>query len=322
MSSLIKNVEDENLSPMLTVALFLLLERARLNSDSSRENFTVGASDQAAEEIVSRVGLAGVHAVADVLTNIDGLLAKRMDIQRRRRRSDAEVFAGFRRPFAPTLDNERYLELSVKLRALFDLDRLFTRQRATRVLVLANGDSERMRLLAQNASKLTEVVLASEKRAPTMDGVSVTPVRDEEYLRGLLVESDIVIVEPGANGSSVVVESTPGLVAVDLDGHDSVDPALLERADVLLCRSDDARTRWLATIDDATRLVVVPDDPETALVRLRAVVAEPWAWRRRPAERGLPEDLRALLAIRRTREGGEGRLRRIRRAVWSLQRLR
>src|SRR5205807_6508319 len=32
LSSLIKNVEDENLSPMLTVALFLLLERARLNS--------------------------------------------------------------------------------------------------------------------------------------------------------------------------------------------------------------------------------------------------------------------------------------------------
>ena len=70
-------------------------------------------------------------------------------------------------------------------------------------------------------------------------------------------------------------------------------------------------------LDGRRCLVVVPDGPETALVRLRAVVAEPWAWRRRPAERGLPEDLRALLAIRRTREGGEGRLRRIRRAVWS-----
>ena len=65
------------------------------------------------------------------------LLDKRREVQRRRRRADSEIFALFNRPFVPFSQEEGYIEGSVNVRAAFGLDQLFTRQRVTRVLVVA-----------------------------------------------------------------------------------------------------------------------------------------------------------------------------------------
>jgi GT2 family glycosyltransferase len=330
LMSVIKNVSDENFAPLLTAALFLLLERSLILSGSDRAAYEVGSKEVGETELVGRSGMAGLHGMSDVLANLDSILTKRAEIQRRRKRSDAEVFDLFRRPFIPVLRNESYLQSSVELRAVLDLDRLFRRQRASRVLVVARSDSARLRQIARVAADLTEVVFASSNRAPTIPQVSVSPIRSEDYLLQLLLEADIAIVEGSTEHGKLIAERAPGLLVVDLAGQpESVDARLLERADVLVCASDEEHRRWADVLttqhsnanDGLPRLSVVSDEGQALAAHLRSLVREPWNWQRRRAgtdELVMPEDLRLLLAKWRAGAGAQGRVRRrIPRAVWS-----
>ena len=163
-------------------------------------------------------------------------------------------------------------------------------------------------------------MLASTVRTPTLPGVSVTPIRDDEYLDQLLIESDVVIVDGETDRANVIAERTPGVLAVDLPRSASVDPRLLERADVFLCTSGEEAAAVQAGSSGARPVIVVPDGGDDTLAQLRSIIQEPWLWRRRQNGAGeivLPEDLQLLLATRRARSGGERAARRVPRAMWS-----
>lgn len=325
--SLMKNVGDDNFAPLLSAALFLLVQRSLMLGRSDRRAYDVGSDDRAETEVISRAALAGLHGVSDVLGDLEDVLAKRREIQRRRKRGDAEVFELFRRPFAPVFKDERYLEASIQLRGILGLDQLFSRRKATHLLVVARSGSERLRELARSASALTEVVLASSVRSPTLRGITVTPIRSDEYLGQLLFESDLVIVEAGTDRGHVIAQQTPGLLVVDLADHAaSVDRELLRRADVFFCRSDEERARWSSLlaaaeeapgVAEAPRVVVVPNGDDGLPRELRAIIQEPWHWQRHRPEIALPEDLRMLLATWRARSTTNGVGKRLPRALWS-----
>lgn len=310
--SLLKNVSDENFAPLLSAALFLLVERATVLTGSDREAFAIDSPDNEEKEAVGRMGLAGLHAASEVLASLDRLLEKRQEVQRRRKRSDAEVFDLFRRPFVPVIKTESYLRSSVMLRGILRLDRLFRQQRASRILVVAEDDSPRLRTLAQAAARFTEVVFASALRTPTLEGVSVTPIRDAEYLEELLVEADIVVVDGASRYAGVIASRAPGLVVVDLpESLVAPQAALLGRADVVIARTDGG-----ALVPGGARQVVAPGDDDLR-AQLQSFVTEPWHWRRHADhEVVLPEDLRLLLALRRTsaRNGSHGSATRL---LWS-----
>ena len=314
LMSVIKNVSEENFAPLLTAALFLLLERSLILAGSDRSSYAIESKEAGETELVGRKGMAGLHGMSDVLANLDNILTKRNDIQRRRKRTDAEVFDLFRRPFAPVIGNESYLQASVQLRAILDLDQLFRRQRASRLLIVAETDSVRLRTLARGASASTDVVFASATRTPTLGGVTVTPIRSVTYLEQLLVEADIVVVEGGSTYGDVIAKEAPGLVVVDLAEDSSAqDGDLLRRADVVVSAS-----RGGGVGAGRAKAVVAPDD-ESLLAQLRSIVAQPWDWRQGQDEARsivLPEDLRLLLAQGRAskRNGTKGAARR---AVWS-----
>jgi GT2 family glycosyltransferase len=312
LMSLLKNASDENFAPLLSAALFLLVERATVLTGSDRSAFAIDSADDDEREAVGRMGLAGLHAASEVLANLGRILEKRADVQRRRKRSDAEVFELFRRPFLPVIKTESYLRSSVTLRAILRLDALFRRQRASRVLVVADEESERLRTLAQAAARLTDVVFASAARSPTLEGVSVTPIRDRAHLDDLLVEADIVVVGGVSDYADVIAGGTPGLLVVDLP-EDSTLPAaeLLERADVVVARSNGS-----APVPGGAAHVVAADDDDLR-ARLQSFVTEPWHWRRHGAgDVVLPEDLRLLLALRRT-SSRNGVARTATRKLWS-----
>ena len=239
--TLIKNVDDENLAPLVASALFLVVMRGVLASPSPR-----------------------FDAVAEVVADLPQLLERRSDVQRRRKRSDTEIFDLFGRPFAPLLETEPYVEASVAVRTLFGLDRLFTRQRATRVLVVGSGDSARLPEMARFLSDLSDVAV-------------LAPGRSADVLEELLTESDLVLVGATTPHARTIAEKTAGLLVVDLaDGTDVESPELRQRADVLL-------------------------SPEDGLQALRDLVREPWRRRRGTAEVPVPEDLQQLLRHRRER---------------------
>jgi len=311
LMSLLKNASDENFAPLLSAALFLLIERATVLTGSNRDAFAIDSTDGEEKESVGRMGLAGLHAASEVLANLDGILERRRDVQRRRKRSDAEVFELFRRPFVPVIKTESYLRSSVMLRGILRLDGLFRHQRASRVLVVAEDGSPRLRTLAQGAARFTAVVFASAARSPTLEGVSVTPIRSRHYLEELLVEADIVVVDGATRYGGVIASGAPGLLVVDLP-EDSTPPdaVLLERADVVVSRSSGG-----VTVPGGATHVVAADD-EDLRAQLQAFVTEPWHWRRHGEGVVLPEDLRLLLALRRTssRNGGRGKATR---KLWS-----
>jgi hypothetical protein len=177
---------------------------------------------------------------------------------------------------------------------------------------LSDSGSERLRTLAQRTATLTDVVLASAARTPTLAGVSVTPIRNELYLQQLLVEADIVVVEGGSAYGDAIAAHAPGLVVVDLAEQSAPREALRQRADVFVYRAA-GRTE----LAGATQ-VVAPDD-ESLLAQLRLFITEPWHWRRRGGVNAivLPEDLRLLLAQHRASSGGNGAIGTARRALWS-----
>jgi hypothetical protein len=217
-----------------------------------------------------------LHAVADVLADFPQLLERRREVQSRRRRDDEEIFALFGRPFGPLLHDESYLQASADVRTGFGLDRLFTRQRVTRVLVVAEADSDRLRELRRQAGLFADVTFV------------VSPGRRTDVLEELLEESDLVLASASTTHGKLIAERTSGLLVVD--GSDTAGPELLARADVLLA-----------------------DNPSEAL---RKALLEPWRWRRDAAEHvAVPEDLQELLRIRREGRRSAGQVHRRVRAV-------
>ena len=309
--TLIKNVGDENLASVLAPALFLLTKRAAMSSESARDSFDVDSSDSAETETVKRASLARLHAASDVLADLPQLLERRREVQRRRRRDDGEIFALFGRPFALLSHDEAYVEASVNLRAAFGLDRLFTRQRATRILVVADGESDRLREVARTAGILSEVAF-------------VSPGRDGGVVEELVAESDLVIAAATTAHARTIAEQTVGLLVVDLaDGEAPVDPDLLRRGDVFLTSSRDVEPPLRPTRNGDDRLPIVVVSPAgDGPSPLREILQEPWRWRRH--ERGaeeiaIPEDLQQLLRLWREhyRDGGTRNrtLRLVRRAT-------
>jgi GT2 family glycosyltransferase len=308
--TLIKNVGDENLASVLAPALFLLLKRSAMSLGSVREAFAFDSPDLSETETVQRSGLARLHAATDVLDDLPQLLERRRDVQRRRKRDDSEIFALFGRPFALLSHDESYLEASLNLRAAFGLDRVFTGQRATRVLVVANGESERLREVARSAALITEVAFVSAGKG-------------DDVIEELLAESDLVIAAAATCHAKTIAEQTAGLLVVDLaDGDTAAEPELLQRGDVFLASSQDVRPPRTPTLNgyDLPNFVVV--DPEgDALSALREILQQPWRWRRETGRReiAVPEDLQQLLRLWRERYRSGGYKRRsfhvIRRAL-------
>jgi GT2 family glycosyltransferase len=301
--TLIKNVGDQQLASLLAPALFLLVKRATAAAGTQRDAFEFANADIREEETVTRMGLARLHAANDVVAALPELLERRRDVQGRRRRDDAEIFALFGRPFAPLSHEESYVEASVSLRAAFGLDRFFTRQQATRVLVVG-GESARLQAIARDASAVADVAF-------------VSPGRSSDVIEELLAESDLVIADAATEHAETIAKKAVGILAVDLGAGAEVDRQLAGRVDVFLAASAGVRP---PSVDDERRdvIVVVPGSDDSG--DLRALLREPWAWGRGYRDRiAVPEDLQQLLRVWRERyhrEGGRARaVRAIRRIL-------
>lgn len=262
--TLFKNLSDENLSRILAPTLLLAIERAVIAGGLANEFPDVRDRSFDEAEPMAAPALIPLYAVSDVLDQLPELIERRRQVQSRRRRDDDEIFELFFRPFTPWMHDERYLRASIALRELFGLDRLFPRQRATHVLVVADD----MRL-----EDLTGHLQANV--------VAIWPRDTGETLEDLLKESDLVIAGAATSQGDVIAAHVRGLLVVYAAEGDTV------RNSRLTARAD----------------VVIGNGPKALPVeRLNAIVREPWRWRR--AGGGIegipvPEDLQELLRVQR-----------------------
>ena len=116
--TLIKNLSDENLAPILAPSLFLLIKRSLLGVRAPiyGANGFAGSGDT----------VVPLRAADDVLGELDRVLEQRREVQRRRRRADREIFSLFHQPFTPLLLDESYVDAGRNLRAAFDLDEVLS----------------------------------------------------------------------------------------------------------------------------------------------------------------------------------------------------
>jgi GT2 family glycosyltransferase/SAM-dependent methyltransferase len=284
LRTIIKNYDDANLEKVLAPSLLLLVKRALLRGGLPRAPYDIGG-DGAPTETVPRIALAHLHAVGDVVEDLDELYARRAMIQRARRRPDTEILPRFNRPLWPVLPERPYLEASERVTGAFGLDQLFDRRRASRVLVVSNdavggkmsGPAIRAWEIARALGGVAEVTVAvpaaADRPAPN---VSFAVYADPRELVELAEAADVTLVQGYTLHRVPALAKVPTLLVVDLydpwlfenlelhTGDPEADRALhfdavvlnelIDAGDFFICASERQRDYWLGLLSSRGRL--------------------------------------------------------------------
>jgi GT2 family glycosyltransferase len=286
---LLKNVDERDLYRLLAAALCLVSERARLSALTDAKEFEFGVPVSGTSREVPLKALAHLYGVAGFVAGLEDALAKRVRVQALRRRSDDEIFALFRRPFRPIYAERSYLEGSAALARAFGIVDRFPDRRLARLLYVGAG--------GRDAGFVRSV-----------GGVVPVVEATGEALEALVRECDVVLVEAGAPyaAEAARLAKAERPLVVDLVDREPPDGLELAReADLLLCKSRQAREAWTAAT--AHEVHAVPgDDPSDPLRPLRLLVEEPRRFGFPPTT---TEDLQVLASVWRTPPEPEERRR-------------
>ncbi|MGH9284544.1 MAG: glycosyltransferase [Acidimicrobiales bacterium] len=281
---MVKNYDRANLDRTLGPALLLLAKRAVLRGGLDRAEYDVGRQLPVTAE-VPRVVLSHLHALADLVDNLDELMAAREMVQRARQVPDEEIIARFGRPLLSVLPEPAHIEAHGRVVSRFDLRETFARQRAHHMLVVSNdevgtkmsGPAIRAFELARALAATVDVTLAVPSPfAAGIAGLSVAVYDDEAGLCRLAQSADIVMVQGYTLRNAPSVADVGAVLVVDL--YDAwlfenlelradvpfADPPLrydlsvvneqLDRGDFFVCASERQRDYWMGMLAARDRL--------------------------------------------------------------------
>lgn len=131
LMTIIKNYSDVNLRAILPLAVILAVRRAVRLSGVERESFYLWAEAERRrasapfEASDLQDCLSHLVSVDDVLARLPDLLARRMEVQRMRRRTDEEILALFQDPLRPIVEDGDFIRRETELIEMLGLDLLF-----------------------------------------------------------------------------------------------------------------------------------------------------------------------------------------------------
>ncbi len=131
LMTIIKNYDDENLRAILPLAVVLAVKRAVRLSGVERESFYLWAEAERLKATTPFDGsdlqdcLNHLVSIEDVLSGLPALLAKRVEVQRMRQRTDDEILALFQDPLRPIVEDGGFIRREADLIEMLGLDRLF-----------------------------------------------------------------------------------------------------------------------------------------------------------------------------------------------------
>ena len=303
---LLKNVSDEHLPTLLSASLLLAARRAKSDARSERAAYDVGVMADEMES-VHRIGTARMHAVNDVLDDLDAILVQRSAIQARRQVNDTTVFASFGQPLeALGNDSPPYVATLGKVARFLGVPSLFDAAPVGRFVVLSANDvvGERMAGTAIRAWEVARAlgahvptVLASPKPVGRRDpAVDVVEFADPSELLALVDQADAVLVFGFDLVRYPFLKHTRALVVVDLydpwifgslEQYDAMtrDEAegakaheigtlndLLDTGDFFICASERQRDFWLGMLASRGRLDKAAHELDPHLRKLIDVV--------------------------------------------------
>jgi GT2 family glycosyltransferase/glycosyltransferase involved in cell wall biosynthesis len=306
LRALLKNVGDESLPTLLSAALLLNARRARFDARSDRASYDIGVKADEMEP-VHRIGTSRMHAVNDVLDDLDGILALRSAIQSRRQVRDEVVFASFGKPLeALGNDGPPYVATLDRVARFLGVDQLFAQTPINKFVVLCSSDVIGSRMagtairsweLARSLGKHVHTILASPKPVERHDpNVEVVQFDDASELLRVVDGADAVLVFGFDLRRYPFLAHTRALIVVDLydpwifgslEQYDSMskDEAegakaheigtlneLMDVGDFFICASERQRDFWIGMLASRGRLDKSAHDHDPHLRKLIDVV--------------------------------------------------
>lgn len=218
--TIIKNYSQETLNKILPAAFLLAAKRMKEYMEIDGVDFTpyhiTGAKTTTSDaESVSKLSLAPLVALNEVIDNFPALMRKRERVQKRRRRPDAEIFELFGQPFRPIPPvTTEYVASQYMLAQEFGIGQLFEGLRRRVLMVssepLANrdeslGDDDRPWQLRQALKNRGHEVLLAAPQEAGSDWSALAgdgePLWDNQSLVHLVQRiSPDVVVACGAGG--------------------------------------------------------------------------------------------------------------------------
>jgi GT2 family glycosyltransferase/glycosyltransferase involved in cell wall biosynthesis len=304
--SMIKNYGDEALARTLAPALLLAVGRAVERGEIDPGALDLKRSpggDDVGEMPVPKVTMAGVLAIADAATDVEGLWAEREQLQSRRTRSDLELAPLFRQAIEPAFPLPRYLKAHGELVELFGIGELFATRR--RIVVITGdplaakmaGPAIRAWAIAEHLAEEHDVRLVSTSSASvTHSRFEVSSVTTPDQLRPHEAWCDIVVFQGFAMASAPWLAKSKKIIVCDI-----YDPMHLEqleqtrgqegtkrsrdvantttalnqqlaRGDFFLCASEKQRHFWLGQMAAMGRLNPATYDDDSSMNSLLDVV--------------------------------------------------
>ncbi|HZS03140.1 MAG TPA: glycosyltransferase [Chloroflexota bacterium] len=123
--TILKNYDDTTLERVLPAALLLAAQRGLMSGRVETAPYVLGHDGGGPSESVPRLALSYFLALGEVGLKLDDVWARRVAVQRARRRPDAAILPLFGEPFMPNHVDPRYLETQERVVRTFGLDRLF-----------------------------------------------------------------------------------------------------------------------------------------------------------------------------------------------------
>jgi GT2 family glycosyltransferase/glycosyltransferase involved in cell wall biosynthesis len=306
LRTLLKNAGDEALPKLLSAALLLCARRARGDARSDRASYEVGTKADEMES-VHRIATGRMHAVNDVLDDLDGILALRHQIQSRRQVSDETVFASFGKPLeALGNDQPPYIATLDKVARFLGIPELFEQTPVSRFVVLSSSDVIGPRM-AGTAIRSWELACALSKFVPTTlaspspvgrshPDVTVVQFSDSAELLNLVDHADALLVFGFDLRRYPFLAHTRALVVVDLydpwifgslEQYDAMTREqaegskaheigtlneLMDVGDFFVCASERQRDFWVGMLASRGRLDKVAHGHDPHLRKLIDVV--------------------------------------------------
>ncbi|MDQ2755278.1 MAG: glycosyltransferase [Actinomycetota bacterium] len=303
LMSLYKNYDDETLARTLPGAMALAVRRSVARTDLDARMLDLQArpgGDADLDVSVPKMALTGPLAIDYLVEHLPTLLRDRQDLQRRRRRSDLDLFPLFRQALEPAYPFDSYVKAHGDVVEAFGIEQVFSRRRRVAV-VTGEPLGERMAGPAIRAYEMSRLMgLEHEVRLVTTasrcdlagDGFETESITSKKALKELVDWADVLVFQGLLLSFHTWIEDTDTILVADVYdpfhletleqersrptearekiSHDTVDALnrQLTRADYLLCASEKQRDFWLGQLAGMGRINPFTYDADESLRRL------------------------------------------------------
>jgi len=205
--SVFKNYDDNNLARVLSGSLANIFSRVFIDFKFDYKSYYDLSGDTAGQkkfspQAIQDEPLSSLMAVRNFLDELPGLIEKRQNIQKKRKRDDKAIFSYFKGQFLAVSPDRDYQEKQVNLLKSLGIYKVFEKEIKRKLLIVSNevvsgemaGPAIRVWNFAQVLSQYMNVILAVPNKIDFSEkDFEIIQFRDDWQLRQIIEKVDIIL---------------------------------------------------------------------------------------------------------------------------------